>query len=315
MFSNVEVRHLLAVDILAEELNFTRAALRLNISQSALSRQITDLEEHYRFHLFTRDKRRAVELTEAGRVFVKEARSALLLIERAGHLAHAAHEGAVNVLTIGLSPCVEQDWISGLLTIHLPLYPRIRIRWRSQFPIDLVRSVLAGELDLALVAAPPQDSQITSVLLSRAQLCALIPEGHAAAHKESLILEDLAQDAWILFSKQVHPLLRGAIIEAAEREAVVPKDVHDVLTAQEAFYLVAQRVGVAILTKPTMLDNRAKKDVIVKPLADNALCFETCLVLRAHEESRLVNEFVRSYLRKYAPHRLGPTQLELKLPA
>lgn len=74
-------------------------------------------------------------------------------------------------------------------------------------------------------------------------------------------------------------------------------------------------VGVAILTKPTMLDTRAKKGVIVKPLADTALCFETCLVLRAHEESRFVNEFVRSYLRKYAPHRLGPTQMELKLPA
>jgi isocitrate dehydrogenase kinase/phosphatase len=81
----------------------------------------------------------------------------------------------------------------------------------------------------------------------------------------------------------------------------VPKDVHDVLTAQEAFYLVVQRVGVAILTKPTMTDTRAKMDVIVKPLADTALSFETCLVLRAHEESRFVNEFVRSYLPKYAP--------------
>jgi DNA-binding transcriptional LysR family regulator len=315
VFPNVEVRHLLAVDILAQELNFTRAALRLNISQSALSRQITDLEEHYRFHLFTRDKRRAVELTDAGRVFVKEARSALFHIERAGHLAHAAHQGAVNVLMIGLSPCVEQDWISGLLTIQLPLYPRIRIRWRSQFPVDLVRSVLAGELDLALVAAPPEDSQITSVLLSRAQLYALVPEGHAAAHKGSLVLQDLAQDAWILFSKQVHPLLRSAIIDAAQREGIVPKDVHDILIAQEAFHLVAQHEGVAILTKPTTLDTRGKKDVVVKPLADTALCFETCLVLRAHEESRLINEFVRSYLRKYAPNRLGPTQMELKLPA
>ena len=243
MFPNVEVRHLLAVDILAEELNFTRAALRLNISQSALSPagcgprrtlQISPLL------LATSDK--AVELTEAGRVFVKEARSALLLIERAGHLAHAAHEGAVNVLTIGLSPCVEQEWISGLLTIRLPLYPaRIKIPMAcDQFPIDLVRSVLAGELDLALVAAPPEDSQITSVLLSRAQLCALLPEGHPAAHKESLVLQDLAQDAWILFSKQVHPLLRDAILEAAEGKQIVPKDVHGVLTAQDAFYLVAQ---------------------------------------------------------------------------
>ena len=216
---------------------------------------------------------------------------------------------------IGLSPCVEQDWISGLLTIHLPLYPRIRIRWRSQFPVDLVRSVLAGELDLALVTAPPEDSQITSVLLSRAQLYAIVPEGHAAANKDSLVLEDLADDAWILFSKQVHPLLRSAIIETAQREEIVPKDIHDILTAQEAFHLVAQREGIAILTKPTTLDIRAKKDVVVKPLADTALCFETCLVMRAHEESRLINEFVRSYLRKYAPHRLGPTQMELKLPA
>jgi len=188
--------------------------------------------DHLRVGDHTRDKRRAVELTDAGRVFVKEARSALFHIERAGHLAHAAHQGAVNVLMIGLSPCVEQDWISGLLTIHLPLYQRIRIRWRSQFPVDLVRSVLAGELDLALVAAPPEDSQITSVLLSRAQLYAIVPEGHAAAQKESLVLEDLAQDAWILFSKQVHPLLRSAIIEAAQREEIVPKDVHDILTAQ-----------------------------------------------------------------------------------
>jgi DNA-binding transcriptional LysR family regulator len=139
--------------------------------------------------------------------------------------------------------------------------------------------------------------------------------GQPAAHKESLVLEDLAQDPWILFSKQVHPLLRDAILEAAQGKEIMPKDVQDVLTAQEAFYLVVQRVGVAILTKPTMLDTRAKKEVIVKPLADTALCFETCLVLRAHGESRFVNEFVRSYLRKYAPNRLGPTQMELKLPA
>ena len=170
MFSNVEVRHLLAVDILAEELNFTRAALRLNISQSALSRQITGFTN---ITDFTSSLATSDEPWNSPRrhVFVKEARSALLLIERAGHLAHAAHEGAVNVLTIGLSPCVEQDWISGLLTIRLPLYPRIRIRWRSQFPIDLVRSVLAGELDLALVAAPPR--------ILRSDLCCFLVRNSA----------------------------------------------------------------------------------------------------------------------------------------
>ena len=80
MFPSVEVRHLQAVIVLAEELNFTRASHRLHITQSALSRQITEIEEQLRVRLFTRDNRRVVrmELTDAERVFVEEARSSLL---------------------------------------------------------------------------------------------------------------------------------------------------------------------------------------------------------------------------------------------
>ena len=75
MFPNLEIRHLHAVIVLAEELNFTRAADRLHITQPALSKQITDLEAEHRFHLFTRNKRRIVELTDTGRGSVQEARS------------------------------------------------------------------------------------------------------------------------------------------------------------------------------------------------------------------------------------------------
>ena len=60
MFPNVEFRHLHAVIVLGEELNFTRAAHRLHITQSALSRQITEIEEQHRFRLFTRDNRKVV---------------------------------------------------------------------------------------------------------------------------------------------------------------------------------------------------------------------------------------------------------------
>ena len=167
MVPNVEVRHLHAVIVLAEELNFTRAAHRLHLTQSALSRQITEIEEQHRFRLFTRDNRRVVrvELTDAGRVFVEEARSSLLHMDRAVHLARAVHDGADNVLMIGHSPNADQAWVSAMLAIRLPLYPKLRIRLISQFSIELVRSVMAGELNLALVAAPPEDSQITAAHL------------------------------------------------------------------------------------------------------------------------------------------------------
>src|ERR1700736_3367449 len=74
VFRKVEVRHLHAVIVLAEELNFTRAADRLHITQSALSKQITEIEEQHRFHLFMRKNKKNVELTEVGRIFVEEAR-------------------------------------------------------------------------------------------------------------------------------------------------------------------------------------------------------------------------------------------------
>jgi len=103
-------------------LNFTRAAQILGISQPALSKQITELEEQHRLHLFVRKKERIVELTDAGRVFVQEARASLFHAERAIHLAHAAHQGVENVLLIGHSHYADRSWIPALfrpLFLHL----------------------------------------------------------------------------------------------------------------------------------------------------------------------------------------------------
>jgi len=314
VFPNVEVRHLQAVNALAEELSFTRAAHRLHITQSTLSKQIAEIEEHYRFHLFTRDNKKIVELTDAGRVFVEEARSALSHMERAVHLARAAHDEPDNVLMIGHSPYADQAWVSAILAIRLPVYPTLRVRLMSQFSIELVRSVLAGELNLALVTAPPEDPKITAVPFAQAPLYVALPETHAAAQKEHIVLQDLAKDEWILLARRVHPVVHGAIMDAARLEGIGPKHPHDIITAQQAVHLVSEQVGVAILTKPTALGFHAE-GVVVKPLSDTSLCFQTCVIMRTDDDSRLANEFARSFLRKYAPQRLPPKQMELWLSA
>jgi LysR family transcriptional regulator, benzoate and cis,cis-muconate-responsive activator of ben and cat genes len=293
VFPHIEVRYLRAVVVLAEELNFTHAAQRLRISQPALSKQITEIEEQHRFHLFTRDKKRVVELTDAGRIFVEEARSALSHMERAVHLARAAHDGGENVLLIGHSPYADQAWVSAILAISLPLYPKLRIRLMSQFSIELVHSVMAGELNLALVTAPPEDSQITAVPFALTPLYAVLPQTHAAAQKEHIVLQDLANDEWILLARRVHPVVHGAIMDAARREGIGPKHAHDIITAQQAVHLVSEHVGVAILTKPTALGFPAE-GVVVKPLSDTSLCFQTCVIMRTDDDSRLANEFAVS---------------------
>jgi len=78
------------------------------MTQPALSKQITDLETEYQFHLFTRDRRRIVELTDAGRVFVQEARSALSHTERAVHLARAAQRSAADFDSCGAGRNTDQ---------------------------------------------------------------------------------------------------------------------------------------------------------------------------------------------------------------
>jgi DNA-binding transcriptional LysR family regulator len=314
VFPNVEVRHLQAVNALAEELSFTRAAHRLHITQSTLSKQIAEIEEHYRFHLFTRDNKKIVELTDAGRVFVEEARSALSHMERAVHLARAAHDEPDNVLMIGHSPYADQAWVSAILAIRLPVYPKLRIRLMSQFSIELLRSVLAGELNLALVTAPPEDTKITAVPFALTPLYAVLPQTHAVAQKEHIGLQDLAKDDWILLARRVHPVVHDAIMDAARREGIAPKHAHDIITAQQAVHLVSEQVGVAILTKPTALGVRLE-GVVVKPLSDTSLCFQTCVIIRTDDDSRLPNEFARSFLRRYQPQRLPSKQMELWLSA
>ena len=314
MFPNLEVRHLHAVIVLAEERNFTRAADRLHITQSTLSKQITEIEQQHRFHLFTRNNKKNVQLTEVGRIFAEEARSALLHIDRAVQLGRAALDGSDSILTVGHSPDTDQAWVSAILAIRLPLYPKLRIQLISEFSSELVRSVIAGELNLALVTAPPGNSQITAAAFAETHLYAALPQTHAAAQKELIALQDLARDEWILFARRVHPVIHDAILDAARREGITPKHVHDIITTQQAVHLVCEHVGVAILTKPTALGFGAE-GVVLRPLSETSLCFQTCLIMRTDDDSQLANEFARSFLRRCAPQYLPPMQLELPLSA
>jgi len=312
VFPGVEVRHLRAVNILAEELNFTRAADRLNVTQSALSKQINEIEKQHRFHLFARTNKKNVELTEVGRIFVQEARSALLHIDRAVQLGQAARDGIDSVLTIGHSPDLDQAWVSAILALRLPHYPKLRIQLVSEFSTELIRSVMAGELNLAFVTAPLENSKITTVAFAQTPLYVALPQSHAAAQKEEIALQDLERDEWILFARRIHPVVHDAIMGAAQIEGIVLKQAHHIITVQQAVHLVSEHAGVAILTQPT--DTGSKTEgVVVKPLSDASLRYKTCVITRTESESRLVSEFVRTFLSRHVYQRLQPKQMELSL--
>jgi DNA-binding transcriptional LysR family regulator len=271
----------------------------LCITQPALTKRIKEIESLNRLRLFVHAKGRPVELTKAGRAFVEEARIALLHIERAIHLAQTVDSGSVPILKIGYSPGANPSWVSAILASRLsPPDANLRIRFSTRFALDLVRDVIVGDLNMALVTAPPEDTRLTAISFARAPLCAAIPESHRCVHNERLALRDLEKDDWILSAKQVHPMIYDAILKSAELAGIVEKDAHEVFTEEQAIHLVTEHAGVAILANPSLQGFRSD-GVVVKPLSAPSLCFDTCLVLRSDDDTKVTNKFARSFLRSF----------------
>jgi len=84
---------------------------------------------------------------------------------------------------------------------------------------------------------------------------------------------------------------------------------HVILTAQQAVHLVSEHVGVAILTRAAAVGSCAE-GVVVKPLSETSLCFETCVTMRSDDDSRLTNEFARMFLSRSLSQRLPPKQVK-----
>ena len=170
-----EFRLLETAIVLAEELHFSRAAARLRIDQATVSRRIQELEGEIGFPLFERNHQ-FVELTEAGRRFVEEVRLAQMHVERAIQSGRTAREDAEVVLNIGRSPYTDPFLITTLLSVKLPLYPRLKVELSQQFSLDLIREVLGGGLDLAIATEPPESKRLTTVKISESPFYIAIPE-------------------------------------------------------------------------------------------------------------------------------------------
>ena len=295
-----EVRLQLAAITLAEELNFTRAADRLKITQPALSKQIADLEDRIGFAVFKRNQKR-VELTDAGQVFIRGCRDAFAILEKAVRLARATHEEVQPLITIGHSPYVDPALISAILSTHLPLYPDLRLRMESMFALDLAHSVLAAELDLAIIAEPSESPHLTLVQLASVPLCVVMQADHPAAKRRSVSIEEFGDVGWMIFPRKAHPAIYDRILDASRQAAVSPVELHHYVAPQEAVQLITENFGIAFMAKGVAEQIR-NPEIAVRPMSEVALQITSYLVLRADQSSRLVNEFGRAFLRKVLPN-------------
>ncbi|MES2390926.1 MAG: LysR substrate-binding domain-containing protein [Acidobacteriota bacterium] len=281
---------------LAEELHYQRAARKVRISQPMLTKNIQDLEAIVGGPLFVRN-RKSVLLNDAGRAYIQQARLSLLYSERAVQAARAVMQDVDVPFHIGRSPYTDPFLTSALMSIHLPLYPKLRIELASQYSVDLVHDLLDGTLDLAIANEPPESALLTQIQIADSPFYIAMARRDALAEKPEVTFADVNGRRWILFERRLHPPLYDLILETAERRNVRPGRIQHITAPEEAFPFVADSSAVAFLVKAGAL-LIARNGVTIRPLAEHSLRLRTFLVSRADNDSKIASEIVRTFVRK-----------------
>ena len=260
------LRYFVAV---AEELHFGRAARRLNVSQPPLSVQIRTLEREIGTPLLIRTQRR-VELTEAGRVLLEEARRLLDQAEAAVVHARRAAEGAVGRLTIGFVSTVDYSILPPLVRRFRQKHPGIALKL-LELTGDRQQALLqSGELDLGLSILPSPASSLTMRPVFREPLIAAVPTNHPLAGRRRIALRSLAAEAFVQFPRELAPGLYDLAIAACQKAGFTPHLAQEAIQMQTILGLVAAGLGVALV--PRCMSKLQRPDV--RYLALDARGFE-----------------------------------------
>lgn len=191
------MRYVVAV---AETSNFTRAAERCHVVQSALSHQVKRLEDELGVALFARTSRR-VRLTPAGEAFLPAARLCLESAERAAAEASATIGRIQGRLNVGVIPTVAAVDVPAALRELRRRHPQVRVGLRTGASNDLVAGIVAGDLDVAFLGLPGTKAPagVQSHELARERLVAVLPPDHHLAGRKRLRLADLADEPSVDF--------------------------------------------------------------------------------------------------------------------
>jgi DNA-binding transcriptional LysR family regulator len=293
----IEIKLFRAAVALAEELHMTRAGDKIGITQSAMSKRVDNLEDQLGIQLFNRGLGQIVTITPQGEVFVAEAKIILEQCQRSVHLTRAASDGAEIVLHVGKSPYTDPFLLTNLLSLHLPLFPGLRVEVTSRLAVDLSHELLNGSLDLAFLTGMPETQRISSLSVASLPFFVALLEQDELASYRSISGEQLKSRSCILFDRRVHPYLYEKVSRAVRPASAHGTILHHVMTAEEASHLVLRGLGVALLTQAGAW-RIARNGITIRPLDDQNLKVETRLACRSDNRMPVVSHFVKSFMRK-----------------
>ncbi len=244
----MELRHLRSFLVVAETLNVSRAAVRLHVSQPALSRQIQDLESDLGVQLFSREKGR-VTLTDAGRALVEHARELLARSDNITSHVQAIARGECATVEVGYAPSLAAELLPMVLQRLGQSHPSLNLRLHDLSSDEMNAELKAGTLHLAYTvgAGVLRESGLVKETLVSYPICVALSRGHPLARRRQVALRDLAQANLLGYARhaypEYHPWLEGIL--AADH--LKPKRMEEFDSASSLLLRLESGAGVALV--------------------------------------------------------------------
>ncbi|MDT7952105.1 MAG: LysR substrate-binding domain-containing protein [Acetobacteraceae bacterium] len=244
-----QLRYFIAV---AEEGHITRAAERLGMQQPPLSQQIKAIEQKLDVQLFRR-KARGVELTEAGRVLLDQARAVLERLDHALLLTQRTARGEQGRLLVGIAPTAPfHPFVPQAIRAFREAYPLVSMTFEECLSRQAIERLHSEQIDVAFLRAPVADPQELAVhtLLEEPMVVAL-PSSHELAggslRGKPLPLRALAGEVFILFGGSAGPGIADASLAACHRAGFNPRLGQQAPRIASTLSLVSVGLGVALV--------------------------------------------------------------------
>ena len=264
MILAMDVRQLRSFVAVAEELNFSRAASRLNISQPSLSQQIRVLEATVKVPLLWRTSRQ-VELTAAGATFLQDARLTLRQMDAAVGAAKVQAALAATNLRLGFVDSAIYGVLPPLIRAYRDRYPDVHLSLREMTSVQQIDALNAGLLDIGVLYPEKTAPGLAFKQLRRERILLAMPKGHPLAKRTAVPLRLLDGEALVAFERQVAPTLYDRVDKMLASASAKPRIVQHATELHTVLGMVAAGLGIAFI--PSSLKRWAGVDVEYRPLS------------------------------------------------
>ncbi|MFW3896524.1 LysR substrate-binding domain-containing protein [Pseudomonas bharatica] len=294
----MELRHLRYFIAVAEELHFGRAAQALGISQPPLSQQIQALEQELGARLFERTNRR-VALSEAGRLFLEEARQVLAQVDKAADVARRAQLGELGEMKIGFTSSAPfNSSIPKAIYSFRQRFPAVHLNLKEMSSRDVADALLDESIEVGLMRPLTLPESLVATELFREPLVAVLNADHPLVEgsEQGLELKALANEPFVFFPRSYGSGLHAQLLSLARQAGFTPHFAQEAAEVMTIIGLVSAGLGVSVL--PASFQRMRIDGVVYRTLLDADAVTAVWLVQRREQGSAMAGAFVELLTRK-----------------